>query len=99
MAILGSGHSTLFPSKVRAMQHVLFLAASLSLAGCGQSPMAVANKQITQPGQQRESKTQAVAKGSIETGRVSWLRNLDEAGKIAKATDKPILLLFQEIPG
>ena len=35
----------------------------------------------------------------VETGRVNWLRNLDEAKKLSASTDKPILLLFQEIPG
>lgn len=35
----------------------------------------------------------------IETGQVNWLRNLDEAKKLSASADKPILLLFQEIPG
>ena len=35
----------------------------------------------------------------IETGQVKWLRNLDEAKQLSAKVDKPILMLFQEIPG
>ena len=35
----------------------------------------------------------------IETGQVTWLRNLDEAEKLSASAEKPILMLFQEIPG
>ena len=34
-----------------------------------------------------------------ELGDVSWLRDLDKATAQAKKTGKPILLLFQEVPG
>ena len=34
-----------------------------------------------------------------ELGDVNWLRNYDEAIAKAEAEDKPILLLFQEVPG
>ncbi|MCB0669212.1 MAG: thioredoxin family protein [Saprospiraceae bacterium] len=34
-----------------------------------------------------------------ELGKVSWHRNLTEAQQIAKEKNKPILILFQEIPG
>lgn len=34
-----------------------------------------------------------------ELGQVNWLRSLDEAEAISKKTQKPILLLFQEVPG
>ena len=34
-----------------------------------------------------------------ELGEVKWLRNYDEAVAKAEAADKPILLLFQEVPG
>lgn len=37
--------------------------------------------------------------GRIETGQVNWLHNLDEAKELSASADKPILLLFQEIPG
>ncbi|MFK7820038.1 MAG: hypothetical protein AB8G99_15045 [Planctomycetaceae bacterium] len=35
----------------------------------------------------------------VEAGRVSWLRNLEEAKQQSTRTGKPILILFQEIPG
>lgn len=35
----------------------------------------------------------------IELGRVSWLRSLEEARQTARKSSKPILILFQEIPG
>ena len=35
----------------------------------------------------------------IELGEVSWLRNYDEAVKVAAEKDKPIFILFQEVPG
>jgi hypothetical protein len=34
-----------------------------------------------------------------ELGRVSWRKNLGKALEEAKTTGKPVLLLFQEIPG
>lgn len=35
----------------------------------------------------------------VELGNVEWLRNYDEAIKLSKQVDKPILILFQEVPG
>lgn len=35
----------------------------------------------------------------IELGRVPWLRDYDAAIKQAKDSGKPILVLFQEVPG
>lgn len=35
----------------------------------------------------------------IELGKVEWLRDYDQAIALSKATDKPIFLLFQEVPG
>ncbi|MDF1800091.1 MAG: hypothetical protein P1V81_13010 [Planctomycetota bacterium] len=35
----------------------------------------------------------------IELGLVSWQRNLDVGLELAAAADKPVLLLFQEVPG
>ena len=34
-----------------------------------------------------------------ELGKVKWLRNFETAQRLAKSTDKPILVLFQEVPG
>ena len=35
----------------------------------------------------------------IELGKVPWLRDYDEALAQSRKTGKPILLLFQEVPG
>ncbi len=35
----------------------------------------------------------------VETGDVHWLRDPEQAKLLAKKTGKPILMLFQEIPG
>ena len=34
-----------------------------------------------------------------ELGKVKWMRNYDVALKQAKAKGKPIMLVFQEVPG
>ena len=34
-----------------------------------------------------------------ELGAVAWKRELEPALKLAGHTDRPVLLLFQEIPG
>jgi hypothetical protein len=35
----------------------------------------------------------------VELGQVDWLRDHDAAFEQARRTEKPVLLLFQEIPG
>jgi hypothetical protein len=35
----------------------------------------------------------------VELGRVRWGRDLDQAKKLASTSGKPILILFQEVPG
>lgn len=35
----------------------------------------------------------------VELGIIDWKRDLDDAALEAKRTGKPILLLFQEVPG
>jgi len=35
----------------------------------------------------------------VELGKVNWLRNFDDAVKKAQLQDKPLLVLFQEVPG
>lgn len=35
----------------------------------------------------------------VELGAVAWLRSFDTGAARAKAEQKPILLLFQEVPG
>jgi hypothetical protein len=38
-------------------------------------------------------------KAPVELGHIRWLRNFDKAVEAAKESDKPILVLFQEVPG
>lgn len=35
----------------------------------------------------------------VELGKIDWLRDHAEAVKQAKASGKPIMILFQEVPG
>ncbi len=35
----------------------------------------------------------------VELGKVDWLRSYDEAIDLSKTSNKPILILFQEVPG
>ena len=39
------------------------------------------------------------AKTPVELGKVKWIRDIDEGVAQAKKTKKPILVLFQEVPG
>lgn len=39
------------------------------------------------------------SKDTIELGKVAWLRDYDKAIQISKEKNKPILILFQEVPG
>ena len=38
-------------------------------------------------------------KNPVEVGSVEWKRNYPEALKTSKTSDKPLLILFQEVPG
>jgi hypothetical protein len=38
-------------------------------------------------------------KQPVELGKVAWGRNLDEAVAKSRESNKPIALLFQEVPG
>jgi hypothetical protein len=40
-----------------------------------------------------------VSQNPKELGKVSWLRDHDEALAQSKKTRKPVFLLFQEVPG
>ncbi|MCW8131345.1 MAG: hypothetical protein KIS92_13430 [Planctomycetota bacterium] len=41
----------------------------------------------------------AAADHPEELGQVAWLRDYADAQKAAKASGKPILILFMEVPG
>lgn len=40
-----------------------------------------------------------VSKDTIELGKVAWLRDYDKAVQLSKENNKPIFILFQEVPG
>lgn len=42
---------------------------------------------------------QAPAESPAELGRVNWGRDLDAALKSSRRDERPLLLLFQEVPG
>ena len=46
-----------------------------------------------------QSQAEEVSKNPIEVGSVEWGRDLDVALATSKETDKPVLVLFQEVPG
>ncbi len=41
----------------------------------------------------------ALSEQSIELGKVHWLRQFDQALEVAQQNDKPVFILFQEVPG
>lgn len=68
------------------------LACVALVVGCAESNIvAMAEADPTEP--------VTAGQGRVETGQVKWLRNLDEAKQLSAKVDKPILVLFQEIPG
>jgi len=40
-----------------------------------------------------------LAQNPVELGKVKWKRNFDEAVQRATIESKPMLVLFQEVPG
>jgi hypothetical protein len=42
---------------------------------------------------------QRTSTNPVELGRVNWLRNFDEAVRVARVENKSLLVLFQEVPG
>ena len=45
------------------------------------------------------SESTAESRQPKEAGRVSWIRDYEKGRQLASTADKPMLLLFQEIPG
>ena len=41
----------------------------------------------------------ASPRDTVELGKVAWIRNYDQAVRLAKKQGKPIFILFQEVPG
>ena len=50
-------------------------------------------------GSKAGSGKRAAVKQPVELGKVAWGRDLDEAVAKSKKSNKPIALLFQEVPG
>ena len=50
-------------------------------------------------GKKSGSSTKSAVKQPVELGKVAWGRNLEDAVAESKKYNKPIALLFQEVPG
>lgn len=73
---------------------LLALAGVALLMGSGEPNNVAATVDAAQSGNESDT-----AERRVETGQVTWLRNLDEAKRLSAKVEKPILILFQEIPG
>lgn len=71
----------------------LFILASIAFIGLG---VFEKNKKQLAP---HPNKSNIHSNTPKELGEVTWLRDIDQATKEAKASQKPIFLLFQEVPG
>lgn len=74
---------------------LLLLAVPILLAPDAMTRSASA-KPVPQSGERTESRS---ADQPTELGDVDWLRDLDKAVDQSKQQDKPIAILFQEVPG
>ena len=54
---------------------------------------------MAKPAPQSQSSNSASVDQPVELGDVHWLRDLDTAVSDSKKEDKPIAILFQEVPG
>lgn len=60
----------------------------------------LASHVLAEPAPQERADTDATrARQPIELGDVGWLRDLDTAVANSKKQNKPIAILFQEVPG
>lgn len=57
------------------------------------------NKTSTITSSRKVVKHIKVSKDTIELGKVAWLRDYDKAVQVSEESNKPILILFQEVPG
>lgn len=74
----------------------------LALAGfvCGGVFAVLVNQNATgQSSKDMPAKIAAQAEGPVELGRVDWLRDYEAGVARAEETGRPMLLLFQEVPG
>lgn len=64
-------------------------------------PLLLLAMAVTWPEAQmgQASANDETAGNPAELGKVAWRRGFDEAIEEAKKNDKPLLVLFQEVPG
>ena len=73
----------------------LFLSASLVIAGCAPgAPFQDPNLEPDPHGRRTIAGAQPK-----ELGRISWFRSEADAQAASRRSGKPILMLFQEVPG
>lgn len=72
----------------------------LSATGCSKDSPGTPSDSLTS-GQSQDTDMPATDTdpSPVEAGGVDWLRDYDTAIRVAGETEKPVLLLFQEIPG
>lgn len=71
----------------------LILALSVSLIVTALCDLKGATEEYSEHNHQNQVST------PLELGKVNWLRNFDEAVKQSQKQNKPLLVLFQEVPG
>lgn len=78
------------------MKYLFYLLAMAGFAcGIGMSKATTTFNSFA-PSTQDET---TVDEQPVELGKVKWLRDIDAAIESSKSEDKPIALLFQEVPG
>jgi hypothetical protein len=71
---------------------------STTLTACGLLALGLLAASAFPPDDPRTD-APAEAAQPVELGLVAWQRDLDAGLELAAAADKPVLLLFQEVPG
>ena len=82
------------------MKYIIATAATL-LVSCLMLVAQVSTLAVAQDGSGSKfgSGKKATVKQPVELGKVAWGRDLDAAVAKSKKSNKPIALLFQEVPG
>lgn len=80
-----------------------YMIATIAILGVGYLLMAaqVTTTAVAQDGSDSKagSRKKSSVRQPVELGKVAWGRDLDEAVAKSKKNNKPIALLFQEVPG
>lgn len=82
------------------MKYMIATVAILGV-GCFLLMAQVTTSAVAQDGSGSKSgsRNKASVRQPVELGKVAWGRNLEEAVAKSKENNKPIALLFQEVPG